>query len=206
MPPACFPPTDMRLGVLLASTGFPRAGFPRFTGTIGRCDFLTPIPPHFVAFAWRYHDHTRSSLPLPRVYRQRAWGYLPGHPLRVSLVETTGSPTFLGSPHCAFALLFDPGGTGGIRPFRCTGTAPALTTTKARRKGTFGAQSHGVRTGCLRLAVAVTAPPRKTRFRLLAKFYRTGLTTRRAPSKGFKLTSCLLSSFPKLRGARSERI
>jgi len=27
-------------------------------------------------------------------------------------METTGSPTFLGNPHCAFALLFDPGGIG----------------------------------------------------------------------------------------------
>jgi len=26
-------------------------------------------------------------------------------------METTGSPTFLGNP-CAYALLFDPGGTG----------------------------------------------------------------------------------------------
>jgi hypothetical protein len=24
-------------------------------------------------------------------------------------METTGSPTFLGNPNCAFALLFDPG-------------------------------------------------------------------------------------------------
>ena len=33
-----------------------------------------------------------------------------------------------------------------------------------------------------------------------------GLSTRRVPTKGFKLTSCLLSSSSKLRGARSGKI
>jgi hypothetical protein len=31
-------------------------------------------------------------------------------------VEPAGSPTFLGNPDCALALLSDPGRTGGIRP------------------------------------------------------------------------------------------
>ena len=60
---------------------------------------------------------------------------------------------------------------------------------------TFEAQSHGFGTGCLRFAGRVAPTPRKTRFRLLARLFRTGLSTRRVPSKGFKLypTSILLS-------------
>ena len=53
----------------------------------------------------------------------------------------------------------------------------------------FGAQSHGLGTRGLRFAAWVAPPRRKTRFRLLAKLYRTGLPTRRVPSKGFITTS-----------------
>jgi len=38
----------------------------------------------------------------------------------------------------------------------------------------FEAQSHGLGTRCLRFAAWVAPSRRKTRFRLLAKFYRTG--------------------------------
>src|SRR5208283_2475664 len=40
--------------------------------------------------------------------------------------------------------------------------------------------------GCLRFAGVVTHPPRKTRFRLLVRLYRTGLVTRRVPSERFQ--------------------
>jgi hypothetical protein len=36
-------------------------------------------------------------------------------------------------------------------------------------------------------------PPRKTRFRLLARLYRTGLVTRRVPSERFRAVAFLLS-------------
>ena len=60
------------------------------------------------------------------------------------------------------------------RPSRCTDTAPARTTTRAPAIATFGAQSHGLSTRCLRFAGWITPPPRKTRFRLLARHFRTG--------------------------------
>ncbi len=40
----------------------------------------------------------------------------PVSPAGHSSMETAGSPTFLGNPDCALALLSDPGRTGGIRP------------------------------------------------------------------------------------------
>ena len=38
-----------------------------------------------------------------------------------------------------------------------------------------------------------THPPRKTRFRLLVRLYRTGLVTRRVPSERFQASAILLS-------------
>jgi hypothetical protein len=45
---------------------------------------------------------------------------------------------------------------------------------------------------------AVTHTRRKTRFRPLAKRYRTGLNTRRVPLKGFRVAPYISSSFPTL--------
>ena len=46
---------------------FPRRGpsgrFPRVTGTTRRSDSPPPLPPHFVAFAWRYPGRIRVSFP-----------------------------------------------------------------------------------------------------------------------------------------------
>ena len=53
-------------------------------------------------------------------------------------------------------------------------------------------------TRCLRFAVAVHAAPRKTRFRLLARLYRMGLVTHKAPAKGFRSSPYISSLFPKL--------
>jgi len=50
---------------------------------------------------------------------------------------------------------------------------------------TFEAHSHSFSTRCLRFAGRVTPTPRKTRFRLLVKLYRTGSVTRKVPLKGF---------------------
>ena len=47
-----------------------------------------------------------------------------GSHFRLFKMETIGSPTFLGNLHCAYALLFDPGGTDRIRPSRFVGVAP----------------------------------------------------------------------------------
>jgi hypothetical protein len=91
--------------------------------------------------------------------------------------------------------------------------APARPPFASRRRLSTLALSGLYRTA-LALAVyasqsRVTPRPRKTRFRLLARLCRTGLFTRRVPSKGFKDVSYISSSFLRhayrgmLRGARS---
>ena|GEM_PF-4680676 len=69
---------------------------------------------------------------------------------------------------------------------------------------TFEAQSHGFGTGCLRFAGRVAPTPRKTRFRLLARLFRTGLTTRRVPSKGFSMYPTLILLSQAQRSARTQ--
>jgi len=113
-----FPSIGSTTRHLLSSAGFPGPEFPCFRGTTKCSDFLPPVSPRFVAFAWRYRSSARVS---PATRPSAAAGGLlelvtrylrPGN----GSVETTGSPTFLGNPACALALLSDPGRTDGIRP------------------------------------------------------------------------------------------
>ncbi len=66
------------------------------------CDFLPFLPPHFVAFAWRYHGSARpfSFLPTPPRAKRRAWGWSPGIPARACfrgndrISQVSGEPQF----------------------------------------------------------------------------------------------------------------
>jgi len=88
------------------------ASSPASTVLSGRYDFLPPIPPHFVAFARTVPREHASFAPTLAACVEAGPGV--GHPVApsgVASMETTGSPTFLGNPDCALALLSDPGGT-----------------------------------------------------------------------------------------------
>ena len=62
----------------------------------------------------------------------------------------------------------------------------------------FEAQSHGFGTHCLRFTAPNYSGTGKTRLRLLAKLCRTGLITRRVPSKGFRYIPFIAFSFTRL--------
>ena len=53
------------------------------------------------------------------------------------------------------------------------------------REKDFGARSHGIGTRCLRFAGRVAPPPRKTRFRLLAKLCRAGFVNPQGSNERF---------------------
>ena len=110
-------------------------------------------------------------------------------------METPGTPMFLGNPLFPFAHVLRPRQDRAHQASKVCRHGPRYVHGEGSHKAAFEAQSHGFGTGCLRFAGRVTPTPRKTRFRLLAKLFRTGLVTRRVPSKGFKLypTSILLS-------------
>ena len=100
-----------------------------------RYDFLSSIPPHFVAFAWRYHGGVLICSIRRGTPRVDGQGFQSGCPCPLHCVEKTGSPTFLENPNCALALLYDPGRTDDTRPLRRIGMAPALSTAKAPTNG-----------------------------------------------------------------------
>jgi hypothetical protein len=96
-------------------------------------------------------------------------------------------------------MFFDPGRTGLTRPVTVCRRGPRYVHNEGSHENLpFEAQSHGFGTRCLRFALWVAPRGRKTRFRLLAKLYRTGLNTRRVPTKGFRIASYISFSFPKL--------
>ncbi len=130
-PPPRVLPAGLSLGAPLPSSGSSRSSSPTSTVLSGRYDFLPPISPHFVAFAWRYHGNTRGFAPIAA----ECYGDGPGvgHPVApsgISSMETTGSPTFLGDPLCLCPAL-RPRQDRRARPLRHANMAPALTTTKA---------------------------------------------------------------------------
>ena len=104
----------------------------------GRYDFLSPVSPHFVAFAWRYQPgrlvvrfhRPKTSKPVdPEVS-----GAAPPRPR--DSVETTGSPKFLRNPHCLFAMISDSGRRVDFRPYETT-SRPPLVTRRRLPQGNF---------------------------------------------------------------------
>jgi len=159
-----------------------------------RYDFLPPIPPHFVTFAWRYLSvHSFFSLPHGRV----------GH-LGLELVtrfssrdaaeETTGSPKFLENLSCPFAHV----------PIRLRQDCLHQTITmlqrgpwsincKGSRERSFEAPLHGFRTRCLRFAGRVATYDAR-----LASGRWSGVTGRafhpQGPAERFQI--CILHLIP----------
>ena len=67
----CFPRSGLAAGASLPSPGSSGASSPASAVLPKRYDFLPPVPPRFVAFAWRYLSvHSFCSLPGGRVRRR----------------------------------------------------------------------------------------------------------------------------------------
>jgi hypothetical protein len=103
---ASFPPAVSWPGASFPPRG-PSGRFPRFTGTTRRSESPPTLPPHFVAFVWRYPGRTRGSLPQPpgapaaglelvtRCSRRdspRRWRGLPGSWRTPALVPCSPTP------------------------------------------------------------------------------------------------------------------
>jgi hypothetical protein len=74
------------------------------------CDFLPFLPPHFVAFAWRYHGSARpfSFLPTPPRAKRRAWGWSPGIPIRACFRGNDRISQVSGEPQSPSAHVLGP--------------------------------------------------------------------------------------------------
>lgn len=94
-------------------------------------DFLPPLPPHFVAFAWRYHG--------ARIVRSSRIPRAAGRPGVVDPVSPAGNlawrrqdlPSSWGTPLVRLPMFFDPGRTARSRPLQSSSVAPATETAEA---------------------------------------------------------------------------
>ena len=128
----CFPRSGPPADASLSSTGSSGASSPASAVLSKRYDFLPPVPPHFVAFAWRYLSmHSLFSLPDGRVRRrgpELVTRYLPpgNHRGDDRISQVPGE-----SPLSVCTCSVDSGGIVGTRPLRCRNLALAVGTTKA---------------------------------------------------------------------------
>lgn len=181
-----------------------------------RSDVPPSVSGRFVAFAPRYHRRAQVFAPLDA---ERGAGGLGGwHPASRSGIpmETTGPPKFLGNPGDRCPCSSTPAGPNAPSGTRCGGVrhGPRL----CPRRGlpaslVFGAQSHDLRSRCLRFAGRVASPPRKTRFWLLARLCQAGLVTRRVSTRGFRIRdsssspqACLAQGHRKARQAEATAL
>ena len=91
----CFPRPSLSTDASLSSTGSSRASSPASTVLSKRYDFLLPVSPHYVSFAWRYLGVTRCVRSLADECTAKAWSWSPGVSSRDVAEEATGSPKFL---------------------------------------------------------------------------------------------------------------
>ena len=116
-----------------------------------------------------------SSLPRSRTIPRGPGPLLSRRPRRLSSVEKTRYPRFLGDP-CVHAPLFDPGGPPTPGHYR-TGDVVFRTLNNVDSAfAPFEARSRGLHALCVRFAAGVAPGPRNTRFRLVASLDRSGLS------------------------------
>ena len=190
----------------LSSDGSPRTGSPPST-VLG--DAPTPQRPFYrtplVGLRGGYPPvRLCSSLPPGRTLAagQELYGAATPRP-RLIEKESRGLSRSR-QPFCAYAVFLDPGGNAPPLAVGRSIVAPGLATPKARRGfGNLGAQEHGVDTGCLRFAGAVTSPHAR-----LASGHGPGLPGgigySQVATKGFRDVSVTsLPPFPSFRDAKA---
>ena len=126
----------------LPSPGSARASSPASSVLSRHCDFLPPLPPHFVSFAWRYHGSTPLFAPAAAACgRRRAWGWSPGIPVRELLPwRRQDLPSSWGTPIPVCSC--SPTPAGRCVPDHCGTLAwpPLRERRRRRRQQTFEAQ------------------------------------------------------------------
>src|SRR5262245_64506273 len=101
-----------------------------------RYDLLPPVPPHFVAFVWRYLQRSlvlfaprrTSAPPRPGVGD-------PVAPAGMSLRRRQDLPSSWGTAIVRLPCSVDAGRTAGTRPVKCRSVAPGRGTAEAPAKG-----------------------------------------------------------------------
>jgi hypothetical protein len=123
----CFPRPGLPAGASLPSPGSSGASSPASTVLSRHYDFLPPVPPHFVAFVWRYLPRSlvlfaprqTSALPRPGVGN-------PVTPAGMSRRRRQDLPSSWGTSIVRLPCSVDAGRTAVTRPLQCSSVAPGM--------------------------------------------------------------------------------
>ena len=161
----------------------PSGWFPRFHGTMRCCDSLPPISPATRPSLWRFHRCVRCSSPsAPDAEPWINLELVGGISSRLARWKRQGLPSSRRNPCDHSPYSCDPGVTRQA-PWtmsKLPGAAPATD----HDEGSPRVVISGLNRTAFDLAVyelrrgGHPLPPRKTRFRLLVRLYRTGLVTK----------------------------
>ena len=139
MCPTCFPLPGLPADASLPSTGSSGASSPASTVLSKRYDFLPPIPPRFVAFAWRYLARSLVLFAPRRTSAPPGPGV--GHPVSpagISPRKRQDLPSSWGTPIVRLHMFqSDSGRTACTRPLflQCSSVALGISKAKAPTKG-----------------------------------------------------------------------
>src|SRR3954468_2049881 len=191
---ACFPRPSPPVDASLSSTGSSGASSPASSVLSKRYDFLPPIPPHFVTFAWRYLSlHSLCSLLGGRVPHQGpelvTRCLQPGSLLRKRQDLASSWGISIVHSHMFSRRRQD----GCTRPLRCSHVAPGMRKAKAPTRGlsTLNSMAFG-------LAVYASQCGLPTPHARLASGRWSGTTGRafHPQDSAERFPSCLLTSHP----------
>jgi hypothetical protein len=127
MCPTCFPRSGLPAGASLPSPGSSGASSPASAVLSKRYDLLPPVPPHFVAFAWRYLQRSLVRFAPQRTSAPPGPGV--GNPVAPAGMSRRGRqdlPSSWGTPNVRLPCSVDAGRTAGTRPVRCRSVAPGM--------------------------------------------------------------------------------
>src|SRR5262249_1994812 len=162
-----------------------------------RYDFLSPLPPRFVAFAWRYLGCTRSVRSGADECAAQAWSWSPGSSNRDVPRKRQDLPSSWGTPLVRLRMFHtDAGRTASTRPLRCRGMALGHRTAKAPAKGlsTLNSMAFGLAVYASQCKLPC---PTQDWLPAAGQALPDGPSTRKVPLKGFRSASYISSSLPK---------
>src|SRR6516162_5038074 len=198
---ACFPRSSLPTDASPSFTGSSGASSPASTKLSKRYDFLPPIPPHFVAFAWRYlRVHSFFSLPGGRVRRRS-----------LELVTRYLQPGFRRGNDRISQVPGEP--QVSVRHVQSTPAGPQAPDRYGAAARPLVSEEQGLPRKVFRRSIAWLSDslftlrsagyPRPTQDSLPAvgQTLLDGLSTRRVPMRGFRVLSTSHPPLPSLPGA-----
>ncbi len=182
----CFPRLGLPADASLSSTGSSGASSPASTVLSKRYDFLPPIPPHFVAFVWRYLGCTRCVRSSADECTAEAWSWSPGVSGRGFPRKRAGPPKFLENPHDPSAhVQSTPAGLLAPDHYGAAAWPPVCEKRRLPRK-VFRRSIAWLSDSLSTLRSADFSSPTQDSLPAAGQALPDGLSTRKTPTKGFK--------------------